>query len=132
MSRVLTKLGTMFGPVTPAGGGKFIGNMTKLGSAFDPPTVEVGGNTLVADPTHTATAPAGSPPPLIPASPPGSAEEVTLKAMIRELAVARKTDPTAQAKLERIRDQEYARPDGGRLGVKRMLSGAASLGKPKA
>lgn len=122
MSKVLTRLGTMFGPVEAGKGGKWLGALTKLGTAFDPPAAVAPHAAAVVPPPET----------LIPATPPGSQEEIGLKAMIRELAVARKKDLTAQGKLERIRDMEYARPDGGRIGVKRMLSGAAGLGRPKA
>lgn len=97
----------------------YLSRITRLGSAF----------------TETATATAEPPAPPSPPVPVVDADDVAaLKLEIRRLKSIVDTQPDDKAAealmdLHRLRDAEYARPDGGRLQVKRALSGAG-IGKP--
>ena len=92
----------------------YLSRVTRLGSMF-------------TDPAPAAVATAG------PASPPVAKVDpddvAALKLEIRRLKSLVDSQPDAKAAealadLHRIRDAEYARPDGGRLPVKRALAGA--------
>ena len=113
----VTRLGSMFGTQPTQTQTGFLSRVTRLGSAF------------------TETAPvATDEPPSSPLPKVESDDVVALKAEIRRLKKAVDTQPEEQAAaalqdLYRMRDAEYAREDGGRLPVKRALSGAG-IGKP--
>lgn len=105
-------------PITRTGPTGFLSRTTRLGSAF------------------TETAP--PPPVAVPASPPVRSEpaDVTaLKLEIRRLKGSVDTAEDAVAAealrdLTVMRDAEYARPDGGRIAIKRALS-SVGIGKPE-
>lgn len=117
---MLTKLGTMFaGQTADAGeaGTGYLSRITRLGPMF---TNEHG--TVTAATSAVVDAP--PPPPLAPG------DDTAVKARIKDLAARHKAgDAGASVELAALRDAEYARPDGGRLPVKRTLS-FAGFGKP--
>lgn len=112
---VINRLGSMFqSDLPPVKNGLWIGRLTKLGSMFEQPEEPAAVATVETPVEQTQQVQAD--------------DEMMLKQEIRDLA-QRKEDPQAVARLQAIRNREYARSDGGRIGIKRTLAGVAGLGR---
>lgn len=115
---VLTRLGAYFKDTLPPPGPTntgYLSRLTRLGPMF-------------TDPSHPKYAGKPSEPVAVVDPPAEEEDEFTVRERVRELA-KRRAEPAALAELTAIRDAEYARTEP-RPGLRRVLSGAAGLGRP--